>query len=116
MKQKTKSPKKAAPKKGPKKSSKSAAKKPQKEVKILFEIRQLASAPTQPGCKHLVRVVNDCIATTLSFKTIEELNEYLFNFDVEHYGQRPIRTGAWIDQIITHVEGEVFDLDQLEQE
>jgi len=116
MKQKTKSTKKAAPEKTPKKNGKRVAKKPEKEVRIIIEIRQLEAAPTEPGRKHLIRVVNDCSTSTLSFQTIEEVNQYLFEFDTQNYGQCPMDTGTWIDQIITHVEGEVFEIDQLEQE
>lgn len=106
MKTKTKSAKKPVAKK-------KVTKKP---AATQIVIRQLSAKFTVPGSQHVVRVVEDCSPRLIKFDSIEQLNAWLFEFDFANHGTNPADSGTWVDYIFTDVQGEVFDMEELEQE
>lgn len=86
-----------------------------KPVTLVMNIRQIDPKKlVHENSVHVVRLVNNCSASLLTFNSTAELNDWLFDFDVENYGKDPQNTGTWIDQIFLDVQGGFFDLDQLE--
>lgn len=81
---------------------------------LIVSIRQISARSLLPGRKHFLRLIKDTSPHFLSFNSTNELNEFLFQFDVDNYGKDPAETGTWIDMIVTDVDGELFDLDALE--
>lgn len=109
MKTKTKSSKKPAAKK------KSPAKR--KVVKeFIVVVRQVNPKPLATGTKHVMRLVENCSPRLLTFNSTVELNTWLFEFDVANQGKNPDDTGTWVDHIFLDVQGDIFDMDNLEQE
>jgi hypothetical protein len=110
--------KKPSPKKkvAPKKKMKLTELPRVKLVPIAVPGVRVISASQQENAFHIVRVVNDCATSNLKFDTIEEVNAYLFKFDMENFGKSPYTSGTWIDSITTNVHGDFFDLDELESD
>lgn len=86
-----------------------------KPVVLVMNIRQIDPKKlVHEGAVHVVLLVNNTSGQILTFNTTEELNSWLFEFDVENYGKDPVDTGTWIDHIFLDVQGGFFDPDELE--
>lgn len=96
------------------KSKKKLMTKKEAAVNLVINIRQVKPRATEPGTKHIVRLVDNCNPSLLVFDSIDEVNEFLFEFDYNNHGQDPRDTGTWIDQIVTDVHGEIYDSEELE--
>lgn len=113
---KTKTAKKPVKKTAPKvKKNKSVEKKIPIQIQpISMSVRVLQSKPLLSGRKHFISLVENSVPKMLTFNSNQEINDWLFDFEVRNCGNDPSKTGTWIDMIITNVDGDFYGIDELE--